>query len=266
MQSKQVEAKFLKEHFPSYLSFNKELSFKNLTLKKILSNETLEFYFYDSIKGSYQNETKTRVPMNSKSICLNEILNILTERLDYLNLLIDEQVNSKLRQITKFFRNNDEFNSLISEQAKIQKLIANPSEIEKNILVEVSLIDQNTLYSIPFNTLEYHQNVYIVTQSFNSYLEIKKYEVEDIIIINTQNNLEFNTDFEFNYYLKNTENNELLEISYHNFRNFDGSKSNINNGFLFVNLEDAKEHCILSLNNLKNNIVEKIKEIQNYDK
>ncbi len=266
MQSKQVEAKFLKSHFQSYLNFNRELSIKDLSVRKILSNEPLEFYFYDSIKGSYQHEVKNKFPMNVKSICLNEVLNILTERLDSLKLLIDEQLNNKFRQITKFFRNNDEIYSLISEQSQIQKLIANPSEIEKNILVEVNLIDQNTLYSIPFNTLEYGQNVYIVTQSFNSYLEIKKYQVSDIIIINTQNDSEFNTDFEFNYYLKNVDNNELIEISYYNFRNFDGNKANINNGFLFIDLEAAKEHCILSLNNLKNTIVDKIKEIQNYEK
>lgn len=255
---KELSGNELKKNYPTKLELNTEKTFATLTLDKISSDESLNFYFKEKIKGNYSVTITNLTEKELKAICMIEIKNIIISKSEEVNLLI-------YKENDKFFKNRKKLKELYIQQSKLQALIVNNNNIKERIVILKEKIEDDTLFITPVHFIEKNQNVYIVSQNFNSYLDIVKYKVKEVTITDTKYDNQYKTEFEFCYTLID-ENENILEIDYKSFRSFNGKKAIINDKFLFVDVKDAKNHCVLVLKNLQNNISEKIEIIYNYEK
>ena len=261
MQSKLVTVESLKKNYQCFFNLDKKF---DINISTILSGSPVYYIFSENIKGAYREKVNNLTEQELRDNCTQQIVNILNSRLEELNSMIALTLKLKFLKIFTLPNNKKILEKLEEEKNKIELLLNNKANIEKNVIVEINSPESHMLVGIPFYSLNINDSIHIVSQNFNSYLDIKKYTVKDIIIVDTKLDPEFNCDYEFTYYVSD-ENNNLLEIPHFNFRNFDGKKAQINEKFIFTDVDDAKEHCILVLNNLKNNIEDKINKIRNYN-
>lgn len=254
MNYKTITGKELKQNFPVKLELDIEKTYFSMDIDKILSDDILYFYFTEKLNGHYIHDLKKITEENIKEICFKDVKNIIISNQDKINYFISKENN-------KFFKNKKKLQELYNKQSLIQSILAQSHKLESRLHLSIKSVNDSDTFIIPLKSITVGQEVFIVSQNFNSYLDILKYKVEKILIVDTSHDNQYKTEFEFSYILIN-ENGENLNVPHDSFRSFNGNKAIINDKFLFINMEDAKEHCILVLKNLQNDILEKIEFIR----
>jgi hypothetical protein len=261
MQSKFVTLDSIKENYQSFFNLEEQLS---VNVAAIINGKTIQYEYSENIRGLYNVKLNNITAESLEQKCIRQTIDMLRSRLEDLNSTIEKNLQTKFMKFFTLPKVKQNIKILNDEKNKIEYLLSNESEIEKNVIVKINQLNSQSLIGVPFYSLSIDDYIYMVSQNFNTYLDIKKYKVIDIIIVDTKIEPEFNCDYEFTYLISD-ENNNLLELPYFDFRNFNGKKAQINEKFIFTDLSAAKEHCILVLNNLKNDIEDKINKINNYD-
>lgn len=254
MNYKTVTGKELKHNFPVKLELDIEKTYFSMDIEKILSDEMLYFYFTEKLNGHYIHDLKKITEDNIKEICFKDVKNIIISNQDQINYYISKENN-------KFFKNKKKLQELYNKQSLIQSILAQSNKLESRLHLSIKSVNDSDNFIIPLKSIDVGQDVFIVSQNFNSYLDVLRYKVDKIIIVDTSQDNQYKTDFEFSYVLIN-EKGELLNISHDSFRSFNGNKAIINDKFLFIDIEEAKKHCILVLENLQNDILDKIEFIK----
>ena len=175
MQSKLVTVESLKKNYQCFFNLDKKF---DINISTILAEKPIYFNFSEIIKGEYCEKVNNLTQQELKQNCLQQIVNILNARIEDLNFILSETVKIKFLKIFTSPNNKKIIKELNEEKNKIEALLNNKTIIEKNVLFDINYLETNMLVGVPFYSLSINDAIYIVSQNFNSYLDIKKYIVK----------------------------------------------------------------------------------------
>lgn len=259
MQSKIIDIEILREQFSRTYIANIEN--KHLNEDKILSGEPIFFILKENFTGCEKNVNEIIDFDYYKKQCSQEIYKYIQSIIENYQHELELKNEDSFKFLKNIFKKDKDI-EIIKEKIKLlTKLISDNEKLMS--LVDFKFENFDDFGQVPFYQLKKNQKLFLVIQDPVSYLKIEQAYVKDITIIQTKSDSISNCSFEFNYELSYIGNTQSLKFD--SMRKFDGKKCAINyNLAFFIDLDEAKEHCLKVLNGIKFNIDDKIKNIENF--
>jgi hypothetical protein len=258
MQTRMIDTNILRKKFSRMYSIQQETrSFDENTL---LAGIPIKYLLKEQFKGPEIFGENTLDTNFNKDDCVKHIKNYLTSRIEELNNEIDVNKENIFFKFKNFFKKDVETLELKSKIKAINSVLHDESKFKALVDFDFKIFDDYSM--VPFYTLDKDQKIFLVIQDPVSYMKIEQAYVKDIFIVETTP-INGTPSFEFEYDISYTGINHHLNIN--QMKKFDGSKCLVNYNFaIFLNLDEAKEHCLKVLNAIKHNVDEKIKNVQNF--
>ncbi len=259
MQTKIVNIQELRERFSRTYSVRIEST--NFSDDSLLKNNPVIFTLIEKFNESLlEQEHNDDINFDYyKSICLKEVNNYIVEKLNTY-----EQDLSKLnKNIFSFFYTSAQKQNKINLIKKISDLNYLLQDSDKlSSLIVFKFENYPELIREPFFKFYKDQTIFLVVQDPISYLKVEESSIKDIFLVAKNDNSE-DMLFEYEYLISKGGND--IRINSNQVQKFDGSKCIINyNLAIFVDLQEAKEHCFKVLNAIKLTVDEKINDIINF--
>lgn len=259
MQTRIIDTNILRKKFSRMYSVKQEI--RTFDENTLLAGIPIKYQLKEQFKGPEIFVEDTLDTTCNKNDCFLHVKNYLISKIEELNNEIEVHKEDVFFKIKNIFKKNKEIIELKNKIKNINSILYDDTKFKSLVDFEFDIFDDVSV--VPFYTLDKNQKIFLVIQDPVSYMKIEQAYIKDIFIIETTA-INGTPSFEFEYDISYTGITHHLNIA--QMKKFDGSKCLVNYNFaFFLNLNEAKDHCLKVLNAIKHNVDEKIKNVQNFE-
>ena len=170
-------------------------------------------------------------------------------------------------RLTSFIHKNKEYDNLKSKFSNL-KNIRDGLDINPTIInPKVKLLDDEDLVRVPYTSFKEDQILYLVATDYAMNLKIDSYTVKEVNLRKSTDISYDSYDYCFDYIVENM--NDPLDkfvLDHEKVNTFDGikMKTGLYEQSMFIEKQQATDHILKVLTNMKDSINEQIIKIQNF--
>lgn len=167
-------------------------------------------------------------------------------------------------RLTSFIHKNKDYDNLKTKFSNLKNVRDGLENNSSIIIPKVKLLDDEDLVKVPYTSFKEDQILYLVATDYAMNLKIDPYIVRKV---NLSKSNDTNFDYYFDYIIENLNNPlDKFVLDHEKVNTFDGikMKTGLYEQSMFIEKQQATDHILKVLTNMKDSIDEQINKIRNF--